>query len=172
MMVQGVCDLGDNKLVKETLYVAKLTVASNSNLELLTGDVFMSDGSETPATQTPYKLVTTDIESVDLVKLLLTPVSMVAPHKPVTGTVTVTLTRYTFLAIARISLSLYGPNGYLEKVAQTQVLVKRLMTSHHYWLPYVTSIQGLAQLAQVTDRSHFNGSGTNVATLALNNFVN
>ena len=35
-----------------------------SNLELLTGDVFMSDGSETPATQTPYKLVTTDIESV------------------------------------------------------------------------------------------------------------
>ena len=35
-----------------------------SNLELLTGDVFMTDGSEVPATQTPYKLVTTDIESV------------------------------------------------------------------------------------------------------------
>ena len=39
---KGVRDLGDNKLVKETPYAAKLTVASNSNLELLTGDVFMS----------------------------------------------------------------------------------------------------------------------------------
>ena len=56
---------GDTKLVKETPYAAKLTVASSENLELLTGDVFMSDGSETPATQTPYKLVTTDIESVE-----------------------------------------------------------------------------------------------------------
>ena len=52
------------KLVKETPYDTKLTVASSENLELLTGDVFMTDGSETPATQTPYKLVTTDIESV------------------------------------------------------------------------------------------------------------
>ena len=55
---------GETKLVKETPYAAKLTVASSENLELLTGDVFMTDGSETPATQTPYKLVTTDIESV------------------------------------------------------------------------------------------------------------
>ena len=56
---------GDSKLVKETPYDNKLTVASSENLELLTGDVFMTDSSETPAAQTPYKLVTTDIESVD-----------------------------------------------------------------------------------------------------------
>ena len=55
----------DDKLVKETPYAAKLTVASSENLELLTGDVFMTDGSDTPATQTPYKLVTTDIESAN-----------------------------------------------------------------------------------------------------------
>ena len=55
---------GDTKLFKQTPYDTKLTVASSENLELLTGDVFMTDGSETPATQTPYKLVTTDIESV------------------------------------------------------------------------------------------------------------
>ena len=61
---KGVRDLGDSKLVKETPYDNKLTVASSENLELLTGDVFMTDSSETPAAQTPYKLVTTDIESV------------------------------------------------------------------------------------------------------------
>ena len=55
----------DDKLVKETPYAAKLTVASSENLELLTGDVFMTDGSDTPATQTPYKLVTTDFESAE-----------------------------------------------------------------------------------------------------------
>ena len=37
---------GDHKLVKETPYDTKLTVASSENLELLTGDVFMTDGSE------------------------------------------------------------------------------------------------------------------------------
>ena len=57
---------GQTKLVKETPYDNKLTVASSENLELLTGDVFMTDGSEVPATQTPYKLVTTDIESVSV----------------------------------------------------------------------------------------------------------
>ena len=62
---KGARDLGDTKLVKETPYDSKLTVASSENLELLTGDVFMTDSSETPAAQTPYKLVTTDIESVD-----------------------------------------------------------------------------------------------------------
>ena len=55
----GVRDLGDTKLVKETAYDTKLTVASSEGLDLLTGDVFMSDGSAVPATQTPYKLVTT-----------------------------------------------------------------------------------------------------------------
>ena len=64
-LTHGARNLGDSKLVKETPYDAKLTVASSENLELLTGDVFMTDGSATPARQTPYKLVTTDIESVD-----------------------------------------------------------------------------------------------------------
>ena len=57
-----------DKLVKETPYDNKLTVASSENLDLLAAmadkNVFMTDGSAVPATQTPYKLVTSDIESV------------------------------------------------------------------------------------------------------------
>ena len=59
---------GASKLVKETPYAAKLTVASSENLELLAAmadkSVFMTDASSVPATQTPYLLQTTDIESV------------------------------------------------------------------------------------------------------------
>ena len=53
-----------DKLVKETPYDTKLTLEDDTNLDLLS-DVFMTDGASTPATQTPYKLTTTDIESVD-----------------------------------------------------------------------------------------------------------
>ena len=57
---------GDNKLSKSTPYDTKLTVASDKDLANMTGEVFMSDGSGAPGpyTQTPYKLVTSEIESV------------------------------------------------------------------------------------------------------------
>ena len=53
-------------LVKETPYNTKLTVAGPTDLALMTGSVFSTDGSGSPGpyTQTPYKLTTTDIESV------------------------------------------------------------------------------------------------------------
>ena len=56
-----------NKLVKETSYDTKLTVAGDKDLAEMTGATFMSDGSGAPGpyTQTPYKLVTSDIESVN-----------------------------------------------------------------------------------------------------------
>ena len=59
--------LRDTKLVKETAYDTKLTVAGPKDLADMTGATFMSDGAGAPGpyTQTPYKLVTTDIESVD-----------------------------------------------------------------------------------------------------------
>ena len=57
---------GDTKLVKETPYDTTLTVAGSTDLADMTGSVLMTDGSGAPGpyTQTPYKLVTTDIESV------------------------------------------------------------------------------------------------------------
>ena len=53
-------------LVKETPYDTKLTVAGPTDLADMTGAVLMTDGTGAPGpyTQTPYKLVTTDIESV------------------------------------------------------------------------------------------------------------
>jgi hypothetical protein len=53
-------------LVKETPYDTKLTVAGSTDLADMTGSTFMSDGAGAPGpySQTPYKLVTTDIESV------------------------------------------------------------------------------------------------------------
>ena len=61
--------LGDNKLVKETPYDTKLTVASDKDLADMTGSVFgCSDAyGDGPFTQTPYLLQTTDIESVESV---------------------------------------------------------------------------------------------------------
>ena len=58
---------GDNKLTKETPYDTKLTVDSDKDLADMTGATFMSDGSGAPGpyTQTPYKLVTSEITNVD-----------------------------------------------------------------------------------------------------------
>ena len=58
---------GDNKLVKETPYDTKLTVAGPTDLADMTGSTIMTDGTGAPGpyTQTPYKLVTTDIESIN-----------------------------------------------------------------------------------------------------------
>ena len=55
------------KLVKETPYDTTLTVAGPTDLADMTGSVLMTDGTGAPGpyTQTPYKLVTTDIESVN-----------------------------------------------------------------------------------------------------------
>ena len=57
---------GDSKLVKQTPYDTTLTVAGPIDLADMTGSVFgCSDAyGDGPFTQTPYKLVTTDIESV------------------------------------------------------------------------------------------------------------
>ena len=57
---------GQTKLVKETPYDTKLTVASDKDLADMSGSVFgCSDAyGDGPFTQTPYKLVTSDIESV------------------------------------------------------------------------------------------------------------
>ena len=57
---------GDTKLVKETPYDTTLTVASDKDLADMSGSVFgCSDAyGDGPFTQTPYKLVTSDIESV------------------------------------------------------------------------------------------------------------
>ena len=53
-------------LVKETPYDTKLTVAGPKDLADMTGATVMTDGTGAPGpySQTPYKLVTTDIESV------------------------------------------------------------------------------------------------------------
>ena len=49
---------GDTKLIKETPYNTKLTVASPTDLADMTGPTIMTDGTESgPYTQTPYKLV-------------------------------------------------------------------------------------------------------------------
>ena len=65
LLVDGV-GAGDNKLSKETPYDTKLTVAGSTDLADMTGSVFMTDGNPPggPYTQTPYKLVTSEIESV------------------------------------------------------------------------------------------------------------
>ena len=56
-------------LVKETPYDTKLTVAGSTDLADMTGSVLMTDGTGAPGpySQTPYKLVTTDIESVNTI---------------------------------------------------------------------------------------------------------
>ena len=58
---------GQRKLTKETAYDTKLTVDSDKDLADMTGATFMSDGSGAPGpyTQTPYKLVTSEITNVD-----------------------------------------------------------------------------------------------------------
>ena len=58
---------GQTKLTKSTPYDTKLTVAGPTDLADMTGAVFATDGSGAPGpySQTPYKLVTTDIESVN-----------------------------------------------------------------------------------------------------------
>ena len=58
--------IGEDKLVKETPYDTKLTVDGSTDLADMTGAVLMTDGNPAggPYTQTPYKLTTTDIESV------------------------------------------------------------------------------------------------------------
>ena len=60
---------GQTKLTKETAYDTKLTVDSDKDLADMTGATFMSDGTlgATGYTQTPYKLVTSEIENVALV---------------------------------------------------------------------------------------------------------
>ena len=57
----------NDKLTKEVPYDTKLTVAGPTDLADMTGAVLMTDGSGAPGpySQTPYKLVTTDIESVE-----------------------------------------------------------------------------------------------------------
>ena len=58
---------GEDKLVTETPYDTKLTVDGSTDLADMTGSVLMTDGSTEASgayTQTPYKLTTTDIESV------------------------------------------------------------------------------------------------------------
>ena len=54
-------------LTKQVPYDTKLTLAGSTDLADMTGSVLMTDGTGAPGpyTQTPYKLVTTDIESVD-----------------------------------------------------------------------------------------------------------
>ena len=55
----------NDKLTKEVPYDTKLTVAGPTDLADMTGAVLMTDGAGSgPFTQTPYKLVTTDIENV------------------------------------------------------------------------------------------------------------
>ena len=69
MIDQGL-DVGSSKLVKETLYDTTLTVAGPTDLADMTGSVLMTDGSTEASgayNQTPYKLVTTDIESLSAV---------------------------------------------------------------------------------------------------------
>ena len=63
---------GQTKLTKETLYNTKLTVAGSTDLADMTGAVLMTDGTGAPGpySQTPYKLVTTDIESVSNNKVI------------------------------------------------------------------------------------------------------
>ena len=58
---------GDSKLTKSTSYDTKLTVDSDKDLADMTGATFMSDGAGAPGpyTQTPYKLVTSEITNVD-----------------------------------------------------------------------------------------------------------
>ena len=58
---------GDTKLVKSTPYDTKLTVDSDKDLAKMTGATFMSDGTlgASGYTQTPYKLVTSEIENVE-----------------------------------------------------------------------------------------------------------
>ena len=58
---------GEQKLVKVLLGNSTLTLASNKDLADMAGATFMSDGAGAPGpyTQTPYKLVTTDIASID-----------------------------------------------------------------------------------------------------------
>ena len=65
---------GQDKLTKQTPYDTKLTVAGPKDLADMTNSTFMSDGSGAsgPYSQTPYKLVTTDIESVDEVSIQFT----------------------------------------------------------------------------------------------------
>ena len=60
---------GDTELTKSASYDIKLTVSGDKDLEKMTGAVFMSDGTPTGGeySQTSYKLVTTDIESVDVI---------------------------------------------------------------------------------------------------------
>ena len=57
---------GDTKLFKETAYDTKLTVAGSTDLADMSGATFMSDGTGAPGpySQTPYKLVTSEITSV------------------------------------------------------------------------------------------------------------
>nr|BDD44289.1 hypothetical protein 35 [bacterium] len=56
-----------DKLVKETPYDTKLTLAGSNDLADMSGSVFATDGStnaDGSYSQTPYKLTTTDIQSV------------------------------------------------------------------------------------------------------------
>ena len=65
--VEYVDTSGQTKLVKQTPYDSTLTVAGPTDLADMTGSVLMTDGSTEASgayNQTPYKLVTTDIESV------------------------------------------------------------------------------------------------------------
>ena len=57
---------GEDKLVKETPYDTKLTVDGSTDLADMTGSVLMTDGTGAPGpySQTPYKLVTSDIKTV------------------------------------------------------------------------------------------------------------
>ena len=58
---------GFTKLVKETPYGTTLTVAGPTDLARMSGSIFMTDGAGAPGpySQTPYKLVTSEIESVE-----------------------------------------------------------------------------------------------------------
>ena len=57
-----------DKLSKDTPYETKLTLSGSNDLDDMSGEVFgTTDGGAGPYTQTPYKLVTTDIESVSYV---------------------------------------------------------------------------------------------------------
>ena len=64
----GIRPPGASKLSKETAYDTTLTVAGSTSKAEMTGSVFSTDGStavDNKYIQTPYKLTTTDIESVE-----------------------------------------------------------------------------------------------------------
>jgi len=64
---KSVRNLGDRELTKVVPYDNKLTLSGDENFSILTGDVIGTTGSQNPTTKTPYKLTTSDIDSVKVI---------------------------------------------------------------------------------------------------------